>query len=181
MKNKLFILVLALQTAWVLGTVFQQERRLRVGAVVLLETQPVDPRDLLRGDFVRLNYAISDIPEKCFPASWTPPRRSGATIFVALAPDITNQFWEISRASTDHFVPASNEVLLQGKSEGTWNNSSSSLRVRYGIEKYYVAEGAGNPTGKLTAQVAIDSAGRATLKEVLVDGKPYAQAMRAAP
>jgi hypothetical protein len=181
LRNKLFILVLALQTAWVLGMVFQQERLLRGGAVVLLETQPVDPRDLLRGDFVRLNYVISDIPQKFFPAPWTPPRRSGAIIYVALAPDITNQFWEISRASTDHFVPASNEVLLQGNSEGTWNKGSSSLRVRYGIEKYYVAEGTGNPSGKLTAQVAIDSAGRATLKEVFVDGKPYTQAVQMAP
>jgi len=181
LKYKLFILVLALQTAWVLSTVYQQERLLRVGKLVLLETQPVDPRDLLRGDFVRLNYVISDIPQKFFPAPWTPPRRGGATIYVALAPNFTNPFWELTRASTERFDPASNEVLLQGKSEGTWNKGSSSLRVRYGIEKYYVAEGTGNPSGKLTAQVAVASSGRATLKEVFVDGKPYAQAMQVAP
>jgi len=61
MKTKLFILVLTLQSAWLLGTAFTQERALRVGQIILLETQPVDPRDFLRGDFVRLNYKISDV------------------------------------------------------------------------------------------------------------------------
>ena len=58
MKTKLLVLVLALQSAWLLGTAFTQERILRVGQLILLETQPVDPRDLLRGDYVRLNDAV---------------------------------------------------------------------------------------------------------------------------
>lgn len=55
MKRNLFILILALQSAWLLGTVFVQERALRAGVVILLETRPVDPRDLLRGDYLILN------------------------------------------------------------------------------------------------------------------------------
>jgi uncharacterized membrane-anchored protein len=50
MKLKILVLVLALQTAWILGTTLVQERALASGKVVLLETRPVDPRDLLRGD-----------------------------------------------------------------------------------------------------------------------------------
>ena len=53
MKLKLLILILALQTAWILGTVVIQERALTSGKLVMLETRPVDPRDLLRGDFHR--------------------------------------------------------------------------------------------------------------------------------
>ena len=59
MKLKILVLVLALQTAWILGTTFVQERVLAGGKVVLLETRPVDPRDLLRGDYVILNYRIT--------------------------------------------------------------------------------------------------------------------------
>jgi uncharacterized membrane-anchored protein len=49
MKFKLLILILALQTAWLLGTVATQEYALNHGAVILLETRRVDPRDMLRG------------------------------------------------------------------------------------------------------------------------------------
>ncbi len=37
---------------------------LRNGAEVLLKVEPVDPRDLLRGDYVSLGYEISRIPVK---------------------------------------------------------------------------------------------------------------------
>jgi uncharacterized membrane-anchored protein len=178
MKNKLILLVLALQAAWVLGTVVRQENLLRVGQVVLLETQPVDPRDPLRGDFVRLNYKISDVPVKLF----SPPLKTdlpfGTKIYVALAPAGTNQFYEVTRASTESLVPAANEIVLRGKSEWNWRNSTVSIHVEYGIEQYFVAEGTGNPQGKLTAQVVVAKSGRASLKEVFVDGKPYAEAMR---
>ena len=59
MKRNLFLLLLALQSAWVIGTIAIQETRLRRAATVLLETAPVDPRDLVRGDYVILNYKIS--------------------------------------------------------------------------------------------------------------------------
>ena len=48
MKLKLLILVLALQSAWLLGTVAVQEHALATGKVILLETARVDPRDLLQ-------------------------------------------------------------------------------------------------------------------------------------
>lgn len=101
MKIKLVILVLALQTAWLLGTVFQQENILRSGQVVLLETKPVDPRDPLRGDFVWLNYQISDVPLNCFAAPVKTNLPPGTRIFVALAPVGTNQFWGVTHAATE--------------------------------------------------------------------------------
>jgi len=177
MKTKLFILVLALQSAWILGTTFAQERALRTGQVVLLETRPVDPRDLLRGDYVILNYKISDVPVRLFPDSVKLNLPYAGEVFVALAAAGTNQFWEITRAGTESFTPAANEVLLRGKS---WWNNANSIHVEYGIEQYFVAEGTGNPGGKLTVQAVVSKSGRASLKEVFVDGKPYAEAMKQA-
>jgi hypothetical protein len=46
------------------------------------------------------------------------------------------------------------------------------------IENYYVAEDTGNPVGKLTAQVVVPASGHPKIKEVFVDGKPYALAMK---
>jgi uncharacterized membrane-anchored protein len=179
MKLKLFILVLALQSAWLLGTAFTQERILRVGQVILLETQPVDPRDLLRGDYVRLNYPISTVPRERF---FAPPLAgelpSGITVFVALVPSGTNGFYQLARASTEWFTPAANEVVLRGKVAQSWWNNAGSIRVEYGLEQFFVAEGTGNPHGKLTVQVAVTKSGRASIKEVFVDGKPYAAEMK---
>lgn len=177
MKTKLLMLVLAAQSAWILGTAFMQERVLNVGQLILLETQPVDPRDLLRGDYVRLNYKISDVPVHLLPPSFSGDLPHPGEVFVALAPVGTNQFWEIMRAGLESFTPAANEVLLRGKTAGI-PNSVNSIRVEYGLEQYFVAEGTGHPHGKLTVQAAVSKSGRANIKEVFVDGKPYAEAMK---
>ena len=51
-------------------------------------------------------------------------------------------------------------------------------RLEYGLERYYVREGSGNPSGKLTVEAVVPSSGRANIKQVFVDGKPYAEAMK---
>ena len=178
MKLKLLILVLALQTAWLLGMVATQEYALGHGKAILLETRPVDPRDLLSGDYLMLRYKISDVPTNLF----SPPVRKdlppGTQIFVALAPG-TNQFYVVTRASTNSFAPSSDaEVVLSGQSASRWWNATNSVHVEYGIERYYVAEGTGNPHGKLTARVVVPASGRAKLQQVFLDGKPYEQAMK---
>jgi uncharacterized membrane-anchored protein len=183
MKLKLLILVLALQTAWLLGMVTTQEYGRAHGKAILLETQPVDPRDLLRGDYLILNYKISDVPVNLF----SPPVKTelpyGTKIFVALAPG-TNQFYIVARASTNEFAAAADEVLVRGEIANRWWNATNSVHVEYGIERYYVAEGTGNPPvlrnstaeggrGKLTARVVVPASGHARLQQVFLDGQPY--------
>ncbi len=178
MKLKLFILVLALQSAWLLGTVVLQEHALATGKVILLETERVDPRDLLRGDYLILNYKISNVPTNLFspPAGKDLPQDT--KVYVALAPG-TNRFHVLVRASTNRFAPAADEVLLKGKSSWSrWNAPTNSIHVEYGFERFYVAEGTGNPTGKLTAQVVVPASGHGRVNDVFVDGKPYAEAMK---
>jgi uncharacterized membrane-anchored protein len=176
MKFKFFIFILALQTLWLLGTVAMQEYALAHGRIVLLETQRVDPRDLLRGDYLMLNYKISDVPTNLFSPPVQKDLPYGTKVFVELAPG-TNQFYEVVRASTNEFTPATNEVVLRGRSDERWG-SSNSVHVAYGIENYYVAENTGNPTGKLTVQAIVPASGHPKIREVFVDGKPYADAMK---
>ena len=178
MKLKLLILVLALQSAWLLGTAAVQEYALATGKVILLETARVDPRDLLQGDYLILNYKISDVPTNLFSPTVTKELPVGTKVFVALAPT-TNQFYVVVRAGTNEFVPAADEVLLKGRSAWPrWNAATNSIHVEYGLERFYVAEGTGNPIGKLTAQVVVPASGRGRVEEVFVDGKPYAEAMK---
>ena len=176
MKLKLLFLVLTLQTAWLLGTTFMQEHALANGKVILLETERVDPRDLLRGDYLILNYKISSVPANLFSPPMNNDLPNGTKIFVALASG-SNSFYEVTRASTNEFVPAANEVLLCGKTGWSWN-ATNSIHLEYGLERYYVAEGTGNPTGKLTVQAIVPKSGHAKIKEVFLEGKPYAAAMK---
>jgi uncharacterized membrane-anchored protein len=178
MKLKLLILVLALQSAWLLGTVIVQEHALATGKTILLETERVDPRDLLRGDYLILNYKISNVPMNLFSTPVTKDLPDGTKIYVALAP-ATNRFYAVVKASTNQFTPAADEFLLKGKyAGGRWNSPTNFVHVEYGIERFYVAEGTGNPHGKLTAQAVVTASGHASVKEVFVDGKPYAEAMK---
>ena len=60
MKQRLWI---ALGLFWVLGAtawvVWSNERILSGGQTVLLELAPVDPRSLMQGDYMALNYALT--------------------------------------------------------------------------------------------------------------------------
>jgi uncharacterized membrane-anchored protein len=179
MKFKLFLLVLALQSAWLLGSAAVQEHALASGQIILLETARVDPRDLLRGDYLILNYKISDVPTNLFSPPVAKDLPAGTTVFVAVAPG-TNRFYEVTRAGTQAFAPVAGEVLLRGNSALSWRNGSGSIHVGYGIENYFVAECTGNPAGKLTVQAAVTRAGHAKIKQVFVDGKPYSEVMKKA-
>ena len=177
MKLKLLILVLALQSAWVLYTVAVQERALSAGKAILLETERVDPRDLLRGDYLILNYKISSLPTNLFAPPVGKDLRAGTKVYVALEP--RGEFHAVTRASTNEFPPAAGELLVKGRSTWARWNQTNSVHVEYGLEKYFVREGTGNPNGKLTVQAVVPSSGRASIKQVFLDGKPYAEAMRA--
>ena len=72
-------------------------------------------------------------------------------------------------------------VAIRGRVEGNWGTwrdgeNVPGLNVRYGIESYFVPEGEGREIelprneGKVAIMVAVDGAGAAAIKAVLVDG-----------
>jgi uncharacterized membrane-anchored protein len=175
MRLKIVALVVALQCTWILCTAFLQERALAVGKIILLETRPVDPRDLLRGDYVILNYKISDVPGNVFSPPLAKEVPAGTAVYVGLRSH--GQFFEVSRARLEYFEADADEVVLRGRSVWQWG-SPNNVHVDYGLGRYYVGEGKGNPRGKLTVQVAVPDSGQGRIKDVLIDGKPYAEAMK---
>ena len=182
MKKKLLFAIIALQAAWVVVTVTVQELSLHQGVVVLLESAPVDPRDLLRGDYVILNYKISNLPVTLFVGGFgsnQPPQ--GTTVYVKL--EKLGEFHAALEASLKPLQPDEAHPVLRGKiSSRQWwapnQTASATVNVDYGLERYYVHEGTGNPIGKLTVEAAVPSSGRAAIRQVYVDGKPYSEAMK---
>lgn len=171
------IIVAGLQTL-ILGTIIQSRASiLRDGAEVLLKTAPVDPRDFLRGDYVVLNYDISSVPVQTI-AGGIPADPGERTLWVRLKKQ-EDGFWTIAESSFQTLPPQPETVVL--RSQPFYSSGSSavdSIRVEYGIERYYVPEGEGKPIeearndGNVAISVRVSPSGSAQIRSLLVDGKP---------
>ena len=139
------IIAAALQTAVIGYMVESRASILRSGADIKLKTLPVDPRDLLRGDYVILSYPISTIP-KSIVTGESPKGGTRARLFVRLKPG-ADGLWTAAGASFATLPAEEGSVVLRtlpfdyyGGSDG---GVSDTLFVQYGIERYYVPEGEG--------------------------------------
>lgn len=63
-KSIFIIINLFLLIGYFNWSIYSKERILNEGKLVLLELAPVDPRSLMQGDYMRLNYAESAFSEK---------------------------------------------------------------------------------------------------------------------
>ncbi len=78
----LFALAALIQVALIGLMVYDRVRVLREGSEVTLQTRPVDPRDFLRGDYVVLNYEITNLPAGALKDA--PSQGRGTPVFVKL-------------------------------------------------------------------------------------------------
>lgn len=171
----LLILVVLLQTAALAGMVAIKHRTLVTGFPVLLKTEPIDPRSLFRGDYVRLNYAISRLDYVDLEGDKDFERHD--EVYVVLRKN--EKFWEA--ASIHREMPAHNpeSVIIRGEVQwtGMWTDGARSdgINVRYGIENYFVPEGEGRALERpaegeeVTILVAVDERGDSAIKAVLVN------------
>ena len=60
MRRK-FIIIVLFQVLLLVGIIAYRQYWVATGERVLLGTEPVDPRDIFRGDYVTLNYEISSL------------------------------------------------------------------------------------------------------------------------
>lgn len=151
---------------------------LRSGTEVLLKVEPVDPRDLLRGDYVRLSYEISRIPVSMIENLPTQGSSGTKTLIVRLA-EGGDGYWHPRTAWLDAApAPAGpGEVDIAGQMAEGRNlaDPGASVSPRYGIERYYVPEGEGLAIERdmrlrdFAVKVAVARSGRAQIK-ALLDG-----------
>jgi uncharacterized membrane-anchored protein len=121
---------------------------LRNGKEVLLKVEPVDPRDLLRGDFIYLSYDISRIPVKLIaniPAGQNASHDE--PIVVRLKKD-ADGYWRplaawLGKAPNE---AGPDEADIVGHVFAGWDISSdpeATVSPDYGIERFYLPEGEG--------------------------------------
>lgn len=142
-----------------------------MGEEILLKTAPVDPRDLFRGDYVRLSYEISTIDLNNVP--YDSGFSTGNTIYATLSKK--EKFWTVD--SVSHSMPhlAEKQVCMRGS---VTSSSQNRVWVEWGIESYFVPEGEGREierernAGNTSVIVSVDSTGSSVLKELLIDDEP---------
>lgn len=145
---------------------------LREGPVIVLAVQPVDPRDFLRGDYMRLNYNISRIDQSLFVDDKLEDLPHDISVFVRLSED-DEGIWQVERATLDRppeeGLPEG-DVILRGNLR--YMAGESAVVLNYGIERYYVPQGEGRPfeapdmANDLRAHIAIGPDGSAQIKSL---------------
>jgi uncharacterized membrane-anchored protein len=182
MNHPARILVIALGLATVqigfLGSmILGRAGILRSGTEIRLAVEPVDPRDLLRGDYVVLGYPISRI-ERSLIVGATEGELKGRWLYVRLARGEDNSFEPVS-AALDEPLPEArldNHIDLRGIVAHE-PGAGESVQVTYGIERYYVPEGEGRAIEEAMRQdrfeivAAVDEDGSAQIKALLHDGR----------
>ena len=134
-NKKIVFLIMILWTSIVLFWVIQNEYIRAVGREILLETVPIDPKDLFMGDYVILNYKIANnYHYSNYPLN--------STIYTVLKINNKN-IAEIDYVSDTK--PNGKELFLKCKVQkcshlNFWRRGTC---CKYGIESYYVKEHTG--------------------------------------
>jgi uncharacterized membrane-anchored protein len=170
-RRGLFIAAVVVQAlvlvAWSAGL----EWELAGAERIRLEVVQRDPRDLLRGDYVWLQYVIADIPLETI-AGGRPDY--GDRVWVTLTPQ--DNVYALAAASRAPVSPGPGQRVIVGRVQSLVSSSGRGPEVHivYGIERLYVPEGRGVlPRGKVEAEIALAQGGRPFLTRIFVEGRPY--------
>ncbi|MCG2672511.1 GDYXXLXY domain-containing protein [Bradyrhizobium sp. GCM10023182] len=178
-KAVLFGVAILVQCALLVLMVADRMQILREGREVTLQTRPLDPRDLLRGDYVTLGYDITQLPAGALAGQ--PSAERNPVVFVKLAPDANGLYQAVSVHAAPVAVTAP-EILIRGRVTYSCGSNGrifcDKLTIRYGLESYFVPEGEGKTLEqarnqqKLRVVAAVLPSGRAAIKRLLLDGEP---------
>ncbi len=160
-RRPLLRALVAAQVLYVLGVAGAGYATTALGKRVILATTPIDPRDLLYGDFVRLRYAIGENSLSRWHGATPPTRRQSVFVLLAAGADsLSTAVGVYPRAPT----PSLGQAVLRGWVTDVY---PSSFNLRFNLERYYVPEGSG---------LRLEKAGRRHPLRVRVSIAPWGQA-----
>ena len=142
MRLKWIIGVAALQVLVLAYMAGEREWVRRTGRTIWLRSAPVDPRDVMRGDYVRVTYDMSNVPRALCRGRLASTNES----FEALQPD--TRVYATLRTDEDgiaELVSLSLErpsagLFMRGRTQRSWGER---LQVRYGVEALFLQQGQG--------------------------------------
>lgn len=164
-KQKILIALIVTVLAQVfilIGMVGLAAKPLWTGQEVRVATQPIDPRSLFRGNYARLNYGFSSLPDNALDENTR--LRRGEPVYVTLAPG-EKGIYEYASVSLEK--PDSG-IFLRGRLQST----RGAMRVKYGIEAWFAPKAEALRLERelregAVAVLMVDSSGKAVLKEIV--------------
>ncbi|GGB49662.1 hypothetical protein GCM10011316_22210 [Roseibium aquae] len=165
-----WILIAVLQLGLIALPLFERLQVQLGGQEVTLELVPVDPRDLLRGDYVILNLAAGRLPANLAVEGQAIDR--GDRVFVGLEKDEAGLAQPVRIATRRD---AAGPLALAGTVERA---GPDRIVIDYGIDAFFLPEGAGRRIERLPAErvqlvIALSGDGRSVPIRLLVDGEPF--------
>ena len=159
---------------------------LRDGAEIVLRAGPVDPRDLLRGDYVALRYDdVSTVDRALFSGAW-PDRNRYVPLWLTLTPG-EDGLAVVKAVTLVKPVPGEagavymkSKPLMLYKQDAT-QAGSAPIALKFGIERYYVPEGEGLEIEKArnehrtTVAVRVSGSGEPQIARLMIDGETLYQ------
>lgn len=164
-KRNIFTLLTAAAFAQIIilgGMVALAAKPLYSGQEVRVATLPIDPRSLFRGNYARLNYEFSSLPENALAEHQH--LRSGEPVYVTLVTG-AGDLYEYAGVSLNK--PESG-VFIRGRLQNRRNRQ----RVKYGIEAWFAPKQEALRLERelrdgAVAVLMIDSSGKAALKDIV--------------
>ncbi|AZU60365.1 GDYXXLXY domain-containing protein [Neobacillus mesonae] len=146
-RPKLLLLACAVPVLILLAMCYKPLLTLSSGQEITLQTKPVDPSDLFRGDYVILRYEAEEIPKELVDQDVIKQMDRGWNwgleelgVYVVLE----------NKDGIDHPVKVTlqkpkNGVYLKGKLDyiGTNGEGSEVAFIQYSLDKYYVEDNTG--------------------------------------
>ncbi|MHB2264719.1 GDYXXLXY domain-containing protein [Aliihoeflea sp. PC F10.4] len=167
------VVISLLQIAFIGWMIAGRAAILRDGTDVTMVVEPIDPRDLLRGDYVVLSYPVSALRGDLAPKG----ARAGDTIYVRVAPAEDGTFRPIAArmGSPPEAALQEGEVDIRG---AVRSSIFGMVRSDFGIERFYVPEGEGRGIegnmrqDRFEVVVAVAADGSAQIRSLLHEGVP---------
>ena len=170
----LFPIIVAAQLFVLVFMIAKQELLLANGAKVLLKCEPIDPRSLFSGDYVILNYNISTIDWDIISKSnLSIDGLEGKDIYVALKLRPNDMHYHIAAISDNlDELKQDHSTIIRGRVEGIGSNG---LRVRYGVENYFVPQREGkkieNRLSSVSIEVSISDNGDSAISKLFIENQ----------
>jgi uncharacterized membrane-anchored protein len=174
-KVRAVIAVVVLQLGVLAYMAGEREWVLRTGRTIYLRTAPIDPRDPMRGDYVRFGYEIGEVPQSLC--------RDGVLGWMQAAPtarrsDVDRRVYAVVRLDAEGVaelvtlsdLKPTGGIFLRGRVQSVENDS---IRVRFGVEALFMQQGkarafqneqVARPGLQLNMELAVSDGGLAVIK-----------------
>lgn len=137
-KKKTFLLAVAVPLLILLAMTIKPQATILFGQEIVLETMAYDPTDQFRGDYVAINFAISEVPKSMVPLSLD--KVNNKNLYVSLKQE--GKYYVVDQVIE---TKPKQGVYLKGKFQQIYNefNTEDQFRVDYSLDKYFVEQGSG--------------------------------------